>query len=272
MPVQVSAVQFAPDAASLACGGAEGRLVIWDTSTWQVWSSARRHSQKLDCSAFSSDGQHLATGGDDHIVCLLNLQGELVDKLQIHKSPIAGVSFNDGDHLLVTQSHKTGLLFWDIAKRQLTETCLPDSATWSQAFVLCDNERVAAIASKEPSIPTASSSPRVVSRWLSGHQGSVWSMTLAPTARQLARPPVPTARSGFGNLTRGRLSTGYKLPRVVARLCLTRGKGVVGDRRQGGLLDSCNSSQSCRIRENGSDRQALWVISTVMGSLTREPF
>lgn len=179
------AIQYAPDGHSLACCGSDGQLIIWDTVNWQVRTRTQRHAGRVDCLAFSSDGRYLTTGGEDGKVCYLRADGKLITSFKLHDSPLACAMFHRDDEIIVTLSHKSGIRFWSTEERRETELQLPSSMTWAHSFAFCDQSRVLAIASKEPSIQLLDRST-ATSRWLNGHRGSVWSLAMSPSGQQLA--------------------------------------------------------------------------------------
>lgn len=57
-------VAFWPSRERLICGGLYGETKIWDTRTWQS-QMMLRHKSPVFCTAFSPDSRLLATGGLD---------------------------------------------------------------------------------------------------------------------------------------------------------------------------------------------------------------
>jgi WD40 repeat protein len=59
-----------PDGRYLACGTSEGKVVLFDTTTWTALRSLEGHGDSVTAVAFAPDGRVLATGSDDTLVKL----------------------------------------------------------------------------------------------------------------------------------------------------------------------------------------------------------
>src|SRR5947209_4716790 len=58
----VRAVAFAPDGGTLATGGADQAIKLWDTTGWQERATLLGHSRFVHALAFSPDGRLLVSG------------------------------------------------------------------------------------------------------------------------------------------------------------------------------------------------------------------
>jgi WD40 repeat protein len=59
----VNAVAFSPDGKTLASGGEEGQVILWDRGGGQELMSLDDHGGGIYAVAFSPDGKVLAAGG-----------------------------------------------------------------------------------------------------------------------------------------------------------------------------------------------------------------
>jgi WD40 repeat protein/serine/threonine protein kinase len=66
-------VKFSPDGGMLATCGADQRIRLWDTGTWQEIQVLQGHLSEVWCLAFAPDGKTLASGGKDETVKLWNV-------------------------------------------------------------------------------------------------------------------------------------------------------------------------------------------------------
>ncbi len=96
-------VCFSPDGKTLASGGADGDVVLWDVATGEKVNEFGRHPDPVTCVAFSPDGALLAVGGYRSFVCLWEIKtDQLVRKLEGHEDRVTSVSFSPDGALLVT--------------------------------------------------------------------------------------------------------------------------------------------------------------------------
>src|SRR5262249_40815604 len=56
-------VAFSPDGATIASGGADGTVRLWDARTLQPTRELHGHTDRVDAVVFSPDGTELASGG-----------------------------------------------------------------------------------------------------------------------------------------------------------------------------------------------------------------
>jgi WD40 repeat protein len=99
---EVYCVAFAPDGRTLASGGQDGTVVVWDVATRRARAPLRGHTGAVRGLSFSPDGKVLATAGDDGTVRLWDLvTGEHSRTLGAHGGGATCVAFStDGQWLL----------------------------------------------------------------------------------------------------------------------------------------------------------------------------
>ncbi len=111
---------FSVDGRWLALAEAHGRLVLWDTATWQVADQADIAPVQLISVDFSPDGQWLATGEDQGIVRLWATRPlHEVAELGRHTARIKSVAFSPDGREVVSASDDKTIRLWDAGSRKL---------------------------------------------------------------------------------------------------------------------------------------------------------
>src|SRR5262249_30755935 len=68
-----SSLAWSPDKRTLAAGGEDGTVRLWDTKTGRELLSVAAHKRPIACVAFSPDGKWLATAGRDGALRLIDV-------------------------------------------------------------------------------------------------------------------------------------------------------------------------------------------------------
>ena len=111
----VSSVAFSPDGKTLASGGWNGTVRLWELGSGQERTTFR-HTQAVSSVAFSPDGTTLASGSGDHTIRLWDVDtGQLRTTLEGHLSGVTSLVFSpDGKSLAsASEEHTTSHGGWD---------------------------------------------------------------------------------------------------------------------------------------------------------------
>ncbi|MGI0486366.1 AAA-like domain-containing protein [Pantanalinema rosaneae CENA516] len=93
-------IAFSPDGKTIAAGGSDGRIYIWDANG-DLLEQFNGHEGSVNGLSFSPDGKQLVTVGDDRTVRLWDLEW-LPQLWQAHKGKIFSFSFSPDSQWLAT--------------------------------------------------------------------------------------------------------------------------------------------------------------------------
>ena len=102
-------VRFSPDGRWLVVGSKDGRLVVWDTATWELAHSEKRYDDRLSAIAFHPRGDQAVTTSWDHQVTVWALPAWLpIRTLDDHRNDVGIAEYSaDGRWLLIGDDHFT---------------------------------------------------------------------------------------------------------------------------------------------------------------------
>lgn len=115
---QITALEFSPDGSLLAAGNSSGKIVVYDTSSWDVktdrWSA---HTARVTCISWNAQGTHAVSGGLDTNVFVWSLKapGKRVKAPNAHKDGVNGVCWVDGDRKVASTGGDAALKIWDVS-------------------------------------------------------------------------------------------------------------------------------------------------------------
>jgi WD40 repeat protein len=110
-------LDFSPDGSLLAVGNSQGKIVVYDTSSWEIktdrWSA---HTARVTSIAWNAAGTHAVSGAwDTHIfVWSLKSPGKRVKAANAHKDGVSGVSWVDGGKKVISSGGDASLKIWDV--------------------------------------------------------------------------------------------------------------------------------------------------------------
>ncbi|MBD1803884.1 CHAT domain-containing protein [Microcoleus sp. FACHB-SPT15] len=108
-------VAISPDGQTLASGGSDQPIMLWNSSTGKLLRTLTEHSGTVLSVAFSPDGQTLVSGGDDNTIRIWNFQtGELLHTLR-HLGPVKSVAFSPDGQTLVSGSADMTVKIWRLS-------------------------------------------------------------------------------------------------------------------------------------------------------------
>jgi len=105
-------VAISPDGKTIASGGSDQPINLWDADTGKLLRILTEHSDSVYTVAFSPDGKILASGGDDHTIRIWEFQtGKLLKTLE-HLGPVKSIAFSPDGQTLVSGSTDATVKIW----------------------------------------------------------------------------------------------------------------------------------------------------------------
>uniref|UniRef100_A0A1I8PA59 Small-subunit processome Utp12 domain-containing protein n=1 Tax=Stomoxys calcitrans TaxID=35570 RepID=A0A1I8PA59_STOCA len=159
-----------------------GQLLVWEWQSEQYIMKQQGHSSEMTCMSYSSDGQYIATGGEDSKVKLWNTQsGFCFVTFSEHTSGVTDLQFSRGKKFLVSSSLDGTVRAFDINRyRNFRTFTSPRLVQFSSVALDYSDELVAAGGQDVFEIYLWSIKMGTLLEVISGHEGPVCSMAFSP--------------------------------------------------------------------------------------------
>jgi WD40 repeat protein len=118
---QITALTFSRDGSLLAVGNSSGKIVVYETSSWEVktdrWSA---HTARVTSIAWNEAGTHAVSGALDTNVFVWSLAapGKRVKAANAHKDGVNGVCWVDGGKQVASTGGDAAIKIWNVSGLQ----------------------------------------------------------------------------------------------------------------------------------------------------------
>jgi WD40 repeat protein len=114
----IASIAFAPDGNTLASGGFDRAVKLWDIAAGRERATLRGHAGWVAALAFSPEGRTLATGSYDLTIKLWDAEtGQQLNTLEGHAGNVYAVAFSPDGTLLASGSLDGTVRLWGVPQR-----------------------------------------------------------------------------------------------------------------------------------------------------------
>jgi WD40 repeat protein/tetratricopeptide (TPR) repeat protein len=111
---EVNSISFSPDGKTLASGGSDNTIKLWNVETGENILTLKGHEQEVNSVSFSPNGEILASGSWDNTIKLWSLEtGENILTLKEHEREVNSVSFSPNGEILASGSNDKIIKLWN---------------------------------------------------------------------------------------------------------------------------------------------------------------
>ncbi|MBW4469546.1 MAG: serine/threonine protein kinase [Stenomitos rutilans HA7619-LM2] len=111
----VTAVAISPNAETIASGGLDDNIKIWNRATGELLRTLTGHNKPINCLSISPNGQILVSGSDDDTIRLWHLaDGRLLQSLTGHTRDVNSVVISANGQLLASGSEDRTVRLWKL--------------------------------------------------------------------------------------------------------------------------------------------------------------
>jgi WD40 repeat protein len=182
----VRALAYSPDGHTLATGGDDHRIQIFNAHTGQPVRTLTGHSDTVNTVAFSPDGHTLASGSDDHTVRIFNTDtGQLLRTLTGNTRTVTAVAFSPDGHTLASAGHDGTVRLWNPDTGESLGTTPPSADEVDCVTFSPDGHRLAAGGDDDTAHMWDLETGQQLHTFV-GHTKSVTSVAFSPDGHRLA--------------------------------------------------------------------------------------
>jgi WD40 repeat protein len=148
----VNSVAFSPDGNTLASGGFDNAIKLWDVNSGKLLTSVKGHSNFVLSVTFSPDGNMLASSSYDKSIKLWEVSsGRVLQTLIGHKDVVTSVAFRSDGQIIASASFDKTIKLWEVSSGKLLST-LRGHSDYVNTVVFSPDGKILASASGDDTV------------------------------------------------------------------------------------------------------------------------
>ena len=177
---------FAADGQTIASGGEDKIVKLWDRTTGQLKLTLTGHAGAVRALAFAPDGKTIASAGDEKTIVLWDPRtGKATSTLKGHEAAIRTLAFAPGNlGLLASGSDDRTVRLWAPGNQSEPRTLFSHAGV-VRALAFAPDGSVLASAGEDGVVQLWDLKENRSRLMLKGHEGPVWGLAYSPAGRTL---------------------------------------------------------------------------------------
>lgn len=110
----VGAIAFSPSGRTIATGGHDGTICIWDVSQRVLVKKLGGHTGGVYALTYSRDGKLLISAGADRMVLVWTASGQRVHELKGHNDKVAAAAISTNGKIVASGGYDQTIRLWDL--------------------------------------------------------------------------------------------------------------------------------------------------------------